>query len=198
MACPLPVICGVGHETDFTIADFCADLRAPTPTAAAELSATPQAELLAELAHACAQMQDLAQRQLDRQAQRLDHLQHRLGRPSDLLSQQQMQLLRCQQRMRQALQTQLQKGRHDVRSLQDRWLRAVHQIPVTAHERLARAALRLSLLDPKLVLQRGFAWLSDEKGAALTSVRQTHVGQTLRATLADGVVDLNVTQTSQN
>ena len=198
VACPLPVICGVGHETDFTIADFCADLRAPTPTAAAELSATPQAELLAELAHACAQMQDLAQRQLDRQAQRLDHLQHRLGRPSDLLSQQQMQLLRCQQRMRQALQTQLQKGRHDVRRLQDRWLRAVHQIPVTAHERLARAALRLSLLDPKLVLQRGFAWLSDEKGAALTSVSQTHVGQTLRATLADGVVDLNVTQTSQN
>jgi exodeoxyribonuclease VII large subunit len=61
-----------------------------------------------------------------------------------------------------------------------------------------RAALRLELLDPKLVLQRGFAWLSDEKGGAVVSAQQTHVGQSLRATLADGVVDLRVVQPPQN
>jgi exodeoxyribonuclease VII large subunit len=57
--------------------------------------------------------------------------------------------------------------------------------------------LRLGLLDPKLVLQRGFAWLSDEQGVAVSSVSQTKVGQSVQATLADGVVDLSVTRTRQ-
>ena len=57
---------------------------------------------------------------------------------------------------------------------------------------LHRAALRLDLLDPKLVLQRGFAWLSDAQGSAISSVNQTQPGQQLQATLADGVVDLRV------
>ncbi len=60
-------------------------------------------------------------------------------------------------------------------------------------ERLARAQLRLELLDPKLVLQRGYAWLSDAQGHAIASVRQIHSGQPLTATLADGEVDLTVT-----
>jgi exodeoxyribonuclease VII large subunit len=58
--------------------------------------------------------------------------------------------------------------------------------------------MRLELLDPKLVLQRGFAWLSDKNGVAVASVKQTHDGQSLSATLADGVVDLRVTQAPHN
>ena len=59
-------------------------------------------------------------------------------------------------------------------------------------DRLARARLRLDLLDPRLVLQRGYALLTDEKGAAVTRIGQTHAGQALTATLADGEVDLAV------
>ena len=59
-------------------------------------------------------------------------------------------------------------------------------------ERLERAALRLDLLDPRLVLQRGYALLTDTGGRAVTSVQQAHPGDALRATLADGVVDVTV------
>jgi exodeoxyribonuclease VII large subunit len=71
-------------------------------------------------------------------------------------------------------------------------VRGVQQTPASARERLHRAALRLELLDPKLVLQRGFAWLSDADGQAITLVAQTKEGQAVQATLADGVVDLTV------
>ncbi len=198
VASPVPVVCGVGHETDFTIADFCADLRAPTPTAAAELCATSQAELLSDLTDLFDALQDLTQRQLDRQAQRLDHLQNRLGRPSQGTAHQKMQLLRIHQRMRQAVQHRLQRGRNDTTTLSSSLTRGVQQIPVKARDRIQRAAMRLELLDPKLVLQRGFAWLSDKNGVAVASVAQTHEGQSLRATLADGVVDLRVAPPSQN
>ena len=59
-------------------------------------------------------------------------------------------------------------------------------------DRLARAELRLGLLDPTLVLQRGYAWLSTAEGHTITSVQQTRPGQSVRATLADGTVDLTV------
>lgn len=195
---PVPVICGVGHETDFTIADFCADLRAPTPTAAAELCATPQADLLSHLADVLDVLQDLTQRQLDRHQQRLDLLQSRLGRPSHGTAQQKIQLLRLHQRMRQSVQQRMQRCQNELATLNSNLARGVQQTPIRARERLQRAALRLELLDPKLVLQRGFAWLSDEKGVAVASAQQTHVGQSLRATLADGVVDLRVTQTARH
>jgi exodeoxyribonuclease VII large subunit len=192
VASPVPIICGVGHETDFTIADFCADLRAPTPTAAAEMCAVPQADLLSNLQLWGHALQTIAHRQLDTQEQRLDRAQSRLGRPSEGLSGEKMQLLRLQQRLGQAMQTRTQRCHNDLATLASGLARGVQQTPATARERLHRAALRLELLDPKLVLQRGFAWLSDAKGQAVTSVAQTTEGQALQATLADGVVDLTV------
>jgi len=192
VASPVPIICGVGHETDFTIADFCADLRAPTPTAAAEMCAVPQADLLSNLQLWGHALQTIAHRQLDTQEQRLDRAQSRLGRPSEGLSGEKMQLLRLQQRLVQAMQTRTQRCHNDLATLASGLARGVQQTPSTARERLHRAALRLELLDPKLVLQRGFAWLSDAKGQAVTSVAQTTEGQALQATLADGVVDLTV------
>jgi exodeoxyribonuclease VII large subunit len=107
-----------------------------------------------------------------------------------------MQLLRLQQRLHSAVQTRTQRGQSEVINLASRLTRGVQQTPAMARERLQRAALRLDLLDPKLVLQRGFAWLSDAQGQAISSVGQTHEGQAVLATLADGVVDLRVASPS--
>jgi exodeoxyribonuclease VII large subunit len=197
VASPVPIICGVGHETDFTIADFCADLRAPTPTAAAEMCAVPQAELLSNLQLWGNALQTIVHRQLDTQEQRLDRAQARLGRPSEGLSTEKMQLLRLQQRLGQAVHTRTQRCHNELATLTSGLARGVQLTPATARERLHRAALRLELLDPKLVLQRGFAWLSDADGQAVTSVAQTTEGQALQATLADGVVDLRVATSTQ-
>ncbi len=197
VASPVPIICGVGHETDFTIADFCADLRAPTPTAAAEMCAVPQAELLSNLQLWGNALQSTAHRQLDTQEQRLDRAQARLGRPSEGLSTEKMQLLRLQQRLGLAVQTRTQRCHNELATLASGLARGVQQTPAIARERLHRAELRLQLLDPKLVLQRGFAWLSDAEGQAITSVAQTAEGQALQATLADGEVDLRVAPLTQ-
>lgn len=192
VASPVPIVCGVGHETDFTIADFCADLRAPTPTAAAEMCALPQAELLSNLELWGGALQTVAHRHLDTQEQRLDRAQSRLGRPSEGLNTEKMQLLRLQQRLGQAVQSRNQRCHNELATLASALARGVQQTPAAARERLHRAALRLELLDPKLVLQRGFAWLSDSNGQAVSSVGQTSEGQALQATLSDGVVDLTV------
>ena len=197
VASPVPIICGVGHETDFTIADFCADLRAPTPTAAAEMCALPQAELLANLQLWGNALQTIAHRHLDTQEQRLDRARARLGRPSEGLNTEKMQLLRLQQRLGLAMQTRSQSCHNELATLASGLARGVQQTPATARERLHRAELRLQLLDPKLVLQRGFAWLTNIDGQAVTSVAQTTEGQALQATLADGVVDLRVAPSTQ-
>jgi exodeoxyribonuclease VII large subunit len=198
VASPIPVICGVGHETDFTIADFCADLRAPTPTAAAELCATPQAELLDQLDAVQASMQDVAHDLIDRQWQRLDRAQSRLGRPMQGVANEKIKLMRQQQRMQTLLQQRIQSDRHRFSAWQAGLERSATQTPQMARERLHRAQLRLELLDPKLVLQRGFAWLSDKQGQPIGSLTQLDVGQAVQATLADGRVDLQVQSKSVN
>ena len=198
VASPIPVVCGVGHETDFTIADFCADLRAPTPTAAAELCATPQAELLDKLQLLQAAMQGLTTQHLDRQWQRLDRAQNRLGRPTQKVSDEKLGLMRQEQRLQTQLQQVLQRKQHALAVLQDRLERSCTQAPQVARERLHRAQLRLEMLDPRLVLQRGFAWLADGQGQAIASVAELDVGQTVQATLADGRVDLQVQSKMHN
>lgn len=198
VASPIPVVCGVGHETDFTIADFCADLRAPTPTAAAELCATPQAELLGQLQLVQAAMQGLTTQHMDRQWQRLDRAQNRLGRPTQKVSDEKIGLMRQEQRLQTQLQQVLQRKQHALAVLQDRLERSCAQAPQVARERLHRAQLRLEMLDPRLVLQRGFVWLADGQGQAIASVSELDLSQTVQATLADGRVDLQVQSKMHN
>lgn len=190
---PVPVICGVGHETDFTIADFVADLRAPTPTAAAELVAQPQQVWLGALDAAARRLQQSVSRRLDQHSQRLDLTGSRFGRPSALVGRQRLRLSNSAQRLQLA-------STHFVRQKEQGLQRLEVVLPTAAqrglqrqNERLQRAALRLGLLDPHLVLERGYAWLSTPDGVGISSVEQTLPGQALRATLADGAVDLTVT-----
>ena len=191
---PVPLVCGVGHETDFTIADFCADLRAPTPTAAAELVAQPREVWLGALALLADRRGDGLQRQLDTRQQRLDQVAARLGRPSGLVARQQMQLAQRAQRMRHAVLLKVQHLGQVQHGLQARLPQVMERRMAQQSERLDRTALRLELLDPRLVLQRGYALLTDPAGHAVTSTRQAHPGDALKATLADGVVDLTVAQ----
>ena len=189
---PMPVVCGVGHETDFTIADFVADLRAPTPTAAAELCATDR-ETAMNLADRCGQrLSDAVLKKLDMQAQHLDRLAQYLARPSDRIAVQQRRLQQLEHalshqstlRMKREIQT-VQMLAADYSSRFERHLQ-------TRSVKLAHLESLLHSFDPRLVLQRGYAWLSNEAGQAVTGVHQTHSGQILRASLADGEVDLTV------
>jgi len=197
VACPVPVISGVGHETDFTISDFCADLRAPTPTAAAELCAVSQADLIQQVMALQEFMQNLTHRQIDKSSQGLDLAQSRIGRPSQAISQQVLRITRLEQSLHQRMGSFTQTCQHDLLNKKNQLERAVGQTIQNNQQRIHRAQLRLGLLDPKLVLQRGFAWLSDEHGVSISSVSQAKIGELVQATLADGVVDLSVTRTRQ-
>ena len=190
---PVPLVSGVGHETDFTIADFCADLRAPTPTAAAELVAQPREVWLGTLGLLGGRLADGVQRQIDQRHQRLDQAAARLGRPSGLVARQQMQLARLAQRMRHGALLKLQRLAHAQQALEADLPTQLQRCAARHADRLDRAALRLELLDPRLVLQRGYALLTDTEGQPVTSARQAHPGDALRATLADGELDVTVT-----
>lgn len=183
---PVPVVVGVGHETDFTIADFCADLRAPTPTAAAELVAAPREQHLALLAQLELRLRDGVLAQVDRQSQRLDRIGARLGRPSQMASRQQMGLQQLAQRMRLAVHAQVQAASRAHEQAKQSLPLALKAAMQRHADPLERAALRLSLLDPALVLQRGYAWLADASGQPITRATQLQPGDAVRARLADG------------
>jgi exodeoxyribonuclease VII large subunit len=189
---PVPIVSGVGHETDFTIADFCADLRAPTPTAAAELAAQSRETWLAQLDGVQARLQDALVRRLDIAGQRLDQAASRLGRPLARMAGRQLRLGRMAHRLRYAVLGRLERDASRFRNGQANLRQSVQARLQRSVQALDRSRLRMELLDPRLVLQRGYALLADQAGRPVTSVRETHPGQALVATLADGEVALIV------
>lgn len=189
---PVPIVCGVGHETDFTLADFAADLRAPTPTAAAELVAQPREVWLAAVDALTQRLRDAAYRQIDQRSQQLDLIASRVGRPSALVGRQRLQLASHAQRLQLLSWHLLKQRQQELERWQTCLPEALRHGLGLAEERWQRLSLRLGSLDPALVLQRGYAWLSNQDGDTITSVRQTRVGQSLRATLVDGELDLTV------
>lgn len=197
-ASPVPVVSGVGHETDFTIADFVADVRAPTPTAAAEM-VSPATQQLQDLVDSQQdRLQAALERVVDRQAQRLDGVAARLGRPSTIVTQRSAGLVSLRQRMLHAVVSDVQWKRSGWQHIQQGLLPSLARAHQAQQERTARAGLRLELLDPSLVLRRGYAWLSDTSGHAVTRAAQLQPGDRLRATLADGAVDVQVAQQAPN
>ncbi|MDH6594535.1 exodeoxyribonuclease VII large subunit [Variovorax sp. TBS-050B] len=189
---PVPVVCGVGHETDFTIADFCADLRAPTPTAAAELVSAPQSVWLGAIDLLNGRLDDALGARLDALGQRLDQAAGRLGRPSALVARQQLRLAHHSQRLRYAVQSRVERLGHAPRAIAADFPLKLARTLAQRRERLERVALRLRLLDPALVLQRGYAWLSDADGRAIVSAKKLQPGDAVVARLSDGAVDLMV------
>ena len=170
-----PVISGVGHETDFTIADFVADLRAPTPTGAAEL-ATPitKEELRAALQGAEAQLTELINRQLEDLKQALQLAQSELRRSSPRL-----RILNNIQRLDE---------------LQGRLERAIQQQLQRKQNNLANASDRLASLNPQAVLKRGYAIITDQAtGQIISHTRQAVPWQPVWLQVQDGSIPAQIT-----
>lgn len=188
VGCGLPVLCGVGHETDVTLADLAADVRAPTPTAAAELASPTREDGLAQLSAIARAMQRCIQRVIDTQEQRLDRATLRMARPSDMVRRQGGRLVSLAQRLHVRSTRCVLQERSACRERQGRLIRSVSVTLAIRRQRLVSLQARLAALDPRQVLARGYAWLSDEEGRALTGVAAVAEGQLIRAELADGQV----------
>lgn len=217
-ASQLPVVSAIGHETDFTLADFVADLRAPTPSAAAELVTAAQhrveervqalaARLLRGIRFAAMQARQrytqlasgasLARMRdsIGRRAQRVDERRYRLEQAANALLQQhttRLQLL-TERLQRQHLHRSVMQAQTVRLQLDARLQRVGHRMLQPAMQRSARADARLQSLSPTAVLQRGYALVFNAQGKLLRSADQVVAGDEIVAQLASGRVRSRVT-----
>ncbi len=164
VACRVPVISGVGHETDVTIADFAADLRAPTPTAAAEMATRPQVDWLAEVRAHAETLTSAMTRRFGNTVQGMDWLSRRLISPSALIARERMRLQALAGRCAQAGRSPAAAARHGLASL----------------------TAQLELLNPQRTLERGYAIVTDANGNIVRSPTQLHPHDTVSMRLAEG------------
>jgi len=171
-ACPIPVIAGIGHETDITIADLAADRRAPTPTAAAELASAGWFESAGEITQLRESLQSAIRRSLERRMQRVDLLARRLVNPAERLAARRRQ------------------------QLADMRLRLAHARPnLERHRtRLAHLAASLAALNPQAALARGYALVRGPDGQLVRSHREIAPGMALQVRFAEGGAEALVRQ----
>ena len=168
-------------------------MRAPTPTAAAELAAPSTRACLELLAGYVALLRRRMHDVQDGHAQGLDRSALRLARPADSVRRHGQRLGLLAHRLGTAAQRGLEARQARCHLLDARWNRAASAALAAQAQRLAGLQARLAALDPQRVLQRGYAWLSDDSGSAVLSVAQLSVGTPLRAHLRDGSAGLSVT-----
>jgi exodeoxyribonuclease VII large subunit len=191
-AMPMPVVSGVGHETDVTLCDFAADLRAATPTAAAELVAPEHEALLQALAQTALRLQRGLSRQLDAQGQRLDRLALQVARPAQAVTRAREALQALAWRHRRALDLALQRRAADTERARQRLRDGTAARLARDAARLDALGARLHALDPSRVLARGYAFVLDAERRAVVSARATSVGQALELQWHDGAVPVRV------
>ena len=217
-ACPLPVVSGIGHETDFTIADFAADVRAPTPTGAAELVAPNRAELAQLLMHVGHRLGRVGRRALEDRMQRLDYLSRRVVHPGERIRNRLGELSHLATRLRAAGRRELEASGWEFRALGlrlrgvipdiaaviaaqaelARRLRACGQrVLETARGLLSRIDAHLKHLDPYSVLERGYSITQATDGTIVRSAGQLKPGEDVRITLARGWADARVQRTGR-
>ena len=218
-ACAVPVVTGIGHEIDFTIADFAGDLRAATPTAAAAAISPDRAEWLPQVQAQRRQLEQSMQRTLRDATQRLDYLRLRLRHPGERVRDAERRLRLVRGALRQAMQRQQTVWGERLQVLQARRLRqdprqrlqgmnemletrrtaliqAIYKKLASAETQQQRQAAALHLLDPLAVLQRGFAVLRDESGKVIFGSASVAVHAQVTATLAQGALLCEVLEKS--
>jgi exodeoxyribonuclease VII large subunit len=214
-ACPVPVVCGVGHETDATIADFVADLRAATPTAAAEIVTAGYAEAGALLGRQSDRLRRALSRRLETLQQRLDLAANRLVAPAERVARLRLNLdhlaLRlgaAARRRHDAMAARLAQSRARFVALRPRLdvpnarlVDLARRLDAAAERALARRSERLASLqtqldhlNPRLVLGRGYAIVRDAGGTAVRDSRQAPAGTRLSLEFAVGTADATVTR----
>lgn len=212
-ACPLPVVVGVGHETDVSIADFAADLRAATPTAAAELASAGFVELHDKLALLDARLTRAMQRRVETAAQRLDRVAARLTHPRQRLVQAGLRLETLTQALHARMARQLAAGearvgalglrlaarkpdlaqrRARLDALAQRLERAGSNLLERRRSRLDALAQHLAHLDPRGVLARGYSITRNAAGEIMRDARTLAPGDGIHVELHQGSVDATV------
>lgn len=210
----IPIVSAVGHETDVTIADFVADLRAPTPSAAAEMVSRNQLELVRQLLSQQQRLEMAMDFYLSRQRQRLAKQDSRLQQqhPQLRLSRQQTALLKLHNRLEDAMQIRLRQRNRQAEQLQQRLMQTQPQVRIhrsqqqlqqlsyqlqqalerkmnTAKQRFSVSYSQLEAVSPLATLARGYSVTTTEDGETLKNTRQVNLGDPLRTRLKDGWVE---------
>lgn len=171
--CSIPTVSGVGHETDFTISDFVADVRAATPTAAAELVTPSRDGLFNALAQLKQSLSRNMQYFLAQRAQALDYLARGLVSPLQQIEKQRAQLAQLQYMLESNFERQLQTKQHN----------------------LLRLSQNLHHLNPNAVLTRGYAFVQNQAGHIISNSQQLQKGEAVKLTFDVGTADAVITQT---
>ena len=214
-ACAIPVVSGVGHETDFTLADFVADVRAPTPTGAAELVSPNRQESLHRLAQAQGRLKIVLEQRYFDASQKLDWLARQIRHPRQKLDDQHASISKLAQMLSYSMtqnlrahtarferQTQtLKHCRPDVSVYKnniDRFQMALshsfRQLLTHRRQSLTAQAALLEAISPQHILERGFSVVKNTHGQVIRNADTLKQGQKLHITFADGETDVRVTK----
>ena len=214
-ACAIPVVSGVGHETDFTLADFVADVRAPTPTGAAELVSPNRQESLHRLAQAQGRLKTVLEQRYFDASQKLDWLVRQIRHPRQKLDDQRASISKLAQTLSYSMtqnlrahtarferQTQALKHcrpdvsvyKHNIDRFQTALSHSFRLLLTHRRQSLTAQAALLEAVSPQHILERGFSVVKNTRGQVIRNADTLKQGQKLHITFADGETDVRVTK----